>query len=290
MVKFLAAFMFVIIFVAGEANLDVRAAAVNDKATWLWNPMMIVNDEQEALTFLEQKQVNKVYIQIDRKFSQKVYQNFIQHAAGKGIRVYALDGAPEWCVQNGLTDQSQLMSWLANYQKASSKMQQFAGVHLDVEPYLYNGWTTNQQETIKDYQAMLMKAKNSLDALHLPIEMDMPFWFDQISYKNSYGKGLLSEWVIAHTSGVTIMAYRDSASEIINLVNNEISYAGKLGKSIDVGVETQKSAEGNDVSFFEEGETYMNQELSKVSNHFARVAGFNGIAVHHVGSWMTMKP
>ncbi len=43
-------------------------------------------------------------------------------------------------------------------------------------------------------------------------------------------------------------------------------------------------------SFFEEDESYMNQEIATVQNYYASVPSFNGAAVHHVGSWMTMKP
>lgn len=57
-----------------------------------------------------------------------------------------------------------------------------------------------------------------------------------------------------------------------------------------IGVETGQTSEGDAISFFEEGEAVMNQELSAVQNHYASSAGFNGTAVHHVGSWMTMNP
>jgi hypothetical protein len=157
----------------------------------------------------------------------------------------ALDGAAEWVSPKGYISQNKMISWLGNYQNASQAAQKFDGVHLDIEPYLYSGWTTNQAATIKSYQSLLTKAKNSTDALNLPLEVDMPFWFDEISYNNTYGKGILAEWVINKTNSVTIMAYRDSASMIINIVKNEIALAGKYGKSIVVGVETGQTHEGD---------------------------------------------
>ncbi|WP_160725172.1 amidase [Bacillus sp. USDA818B3_A] len=259
-------------------------------ATWLWNPWELVNNESGTLAFLEGKNVNKVYLQIDRDIPLNVYQSFIEKASAKGIKIYALDGGPNWVAPKGDRNLDQLVNWLQTYQKGSSTLQKFAGIHLDVEPYLYSGWSTNQAGTIKSYQALFLKAKSSAAALALPLEADIPFWFDETTYKNTYGKGTLAEWVIANTNSVSIMAYRDSAAMIIDLVKNEIALAGKYNKQLLIGVETGQTSEGDNISFYEEGEAYMNQELDKVKSYYAGTAGYSGIAVHHVGSWETMKP
>ena len=115
---------------------------------------------------------------------------------------------------------------------------------MDVEPYLYSGWNTNRAATVKAYQALLMKAVSSTNALNLPLEADLPFWFDEIPYKNTYGSGVLAEWVIANTHSVTLMAYRDSATMITELVRNEVAYGVKYGKPVVVGVETGQTDEG----------------------------------------------
>ncbi|KAA9032383.1 amidase [Niallia endozanthoxylica] len=285
-----AAVLLLFILVLGGLGLNVNAASSADRATWLWNPWMIVNDEEGTLAFLESKQVNKVYVQIDREIPMKIYQSFITLASAKGIEIYALDGAPDWVAPKGTTNQNKLFNWLKNYQNGSTSEQKFAGIHLDVEPYLYNGWTTNQAATIKSYQALLSKAKTDASGMNLPLEADMPFWFDEIIYRNTYGKGMLAEWVIANTDSVTIMAYRDGASMIMDIVENEINLAGQYGKSLVIGVETGQTDEGEGITFFEEGEAFMNGELKAVSNHYAGSPGFKGIAVHHAGSWMELNP
>ncbi|WP_046179559.1 hypothetical protein [Domibacillus tundrae] len=288
--KIRASILLIMLLAAGIPQVETEASVPNDQATWLWNPWVIVSDEAGTLTFLESKGVNKVYVQIDRDIPVNVYRSFIDKASAKGIRIYALDGAPDWAAPKGYINQNELMNWLSRYQSGSAATQKFTGIHLDVEPYLYSGWTTNQAATIKSYQSLLTKAKSSAASLTLPLEADMPFWFDEISYKNTYGKGKLAEWVIANTNSVTIMAYRDSAPLVIEVVKNEIVIAEKYGKSIVIGVETGQTSEGDAISFFEEGEASMNQELSAVQNYYAPSKGFNGIAVHHVGSWTTMNP
>ena len=77
---------------------------------------------------------------------------------------------------------------------------------------------------------------------------------------------------------------------ITELVRNEVAYGVKYGKPVVVGVETGQTDEGEAISFYEEGEAFMNNELAAVSSHYAFSKGFGGIAVHHVDSWKTMAP
>ncbi|MBM7650946.1 amidase [Neobacillus cucumis] len=285
----MAAVIFFAIFANGWGG-SAKASETETRATWLWNPWEIVNDEAGTLTFLKGKNVNKVYVQIDRDIPITVYQSFIEKASAKGMKIYALESGPNWVAPKGDQNLDQLMNWLKTYQNGSSELQKFDGVHLDVEPYLYSGWSTNQAATIKSYQALLLKANSSATGMGLPLEADIPFWFDGVPYKNIYGKGTLAEWVIINTNSITVMAYRDSASLIMDLVKAEISLAGKYNKQLVIGVETGQTDEGDEISFFEEGEVYMNQELAQVESFYDNTAGFGGIAVHHVDSWKTMKP
>ncbi|RKL67852.1 amidase [Salipaludibacillus neizhouensis] len=279
-----------IFIIAGSISFNVHALDKQDRATWLWNPWMFANDEDGTVTFLESKNVNKVYVQIDQEMSIPDYQSFIEKASAKGISIYALDGAPDWVAPKGARNQSKMLSWLENYQQESSTAQAFAGVHLDVEPYLYSGWSKNQAKTVTAFQSLLTDAKTRTESLGLPLEVDLPFWFDEITYKNSFGKGILAEWVIANMDSVTIMAYRDSAPMIIDIVKNEVAYAGQHGTALVIGVETGQTREGDRITFYEEGETYMNQQLEMVNNHYANYPGFNGIGIHHVDSWKNIKP
>lgn len=290
MKKLILAVLLASVFLTGGSHAKVMAFEQEVRSTWLWNPWMLVNDEAATVAFLKEKSLNKVYLQIDQDISMLIYRDFIEKAAAIGIRVYALDGSPEWVSAQGYKDQNRLMSWLKDYQSESTDTQKFQGVHLDVEPYLNSGWATDQAATLKSYQSLLIRAQDSASSMNLPLEADIPFWFDEIAYKNKYGKGLLAEWVIANTDSVTIMAYRDHAPQIIELVQNEILMAERYAKPLVIGVETDFSSEGNYISFFEEGEEYMNNELEAVKNHYSIGRGFNGIAVHHVDSWIKMNP
>lgn len=288
MMVFVLALSVVLAFTHGDKTYANNAS--QERATWLWNPWMFVEDEAGTLAFLESKNLNKVYVQIDQDISKAVYHSFIGKAQAQGIAVYALDGAPNWAAPKGFTNQDRLMNWLADYQSSAGQHARFDGIHLDVEPYLYSGWNTKRAATVKSYQILLQRAAASATELSLPLEADMPFWFDEIKYNNTYGSGLLAEWVIAQTDSVTIMAYRDSAPMIIDIVKNEMAMAQKHGTSIVVGVETGVTDEGSIITFAEEGEVFMNLQLDEVEAHYAGHPAYKGQAIHHVGSWMTLKP
>ncbi|WP_142393196.1 amidase [Alkalicoccus urumqiensis] len=280
----------VVLFAGTGAAGAVEEPMTHDRATWFWDTWQIHTEKEAVLDFLESRDVTKIHLQVNRDVPASSYASFIQEAGERGMDVYALDGAPEWAAPKGERHLQVMLTWLTQYQQNHEGAARFAGIHLDVEPYLYEGWRTNQAKTVLAYQQMTLAALTGAEALSLPLEMDLPFWFDEITYKNKLGRGVLAEWVISKADGVTLMSYRDSADVITELIRQELIYGEKHGTPITAGVETMASAEGAYLTFYEEGEAYMNQELEKLHGQNGSSAAFAGHAVHHVGSWRTMKP
>ncbi|MFB1081741.1 amidase [Jeotgalibacillus sp. JSM ZJ347] len=270
-------------------SIPAKASTI-ERATWLWNPWSLINETPDTLNFLTEKQVTKVYVQIDHDVSVDVYRSFIQGATARGIDVYALDGAPDWAAPKGYLQLRQLLGWVEQYQVASPADADFKGIHLDVEPYLYSGWNSKRATVIKAYQSLMKEAGDKAGQLNIGIEADVPFWFDEIKYKNTYGTGLLSDWVQKETDSVTIMAYRDSAAALIPLTLHELEHGQKLGKPVTIGVETGMTAEGDYLTFYQEGEAVMKQELDRVYDQVKNYASFKGFAIHHTESWKTLRP
>lgn len=280
---------------AGLAMFKQNAAAneqLMQKATWLWHTKEIVSNKDQLLDFMQQNQVTDVYLQINKDISVSAYKTFIQQASANDIKAHALDGAPAWVSKKGLASQESFFAWVQDYQLQAAPEEQFSGIHLDVEPYLYKGWKKQYRQTVQSYQALLMKANQSAQQLGLPLAADIPFWFDNRFYNNQFGKGKLSDWVIAHTDSVTIMAYRDQAlgsNGIIKLAQNEINYAASMNKKISIGVETQPSQEGEFITFYEEGQAAMWEQLQLVQNSYEDLSSFDGFSIHYLQSWMKLK-
>lgn len=261
-----------------------------ERSVWIWNAKILIDESKDPLAFLESKQINKVYLQVDATISKSVYQTFIETAHSKGIQVAALDGDAHWTTGSGTRPLDQFLSWLEQYQKESTEVQQFIGIHLDIEPYTTPLWDENRMKAIENFQQLVLQAKEKAQQLNIPLELDIAFWYDEVNYQTKYGRGILSNWTINNSDSVTIMAYRDYSNGIIRSVKHEIAYAKRVGKKVVIGVETMKSAEGDRVSFFEEGEEYLNTHLKNVHSYYSNRQSFNGIAIHHLESWMELKP
>ena len=81
------------------------------------------------------------------------------------------------------------------------------------------------------------------------------------------------------------MSYRDEATKMVDVSRDEIKYAKDNNKILFLSAETY-SLEGNQVSYLEEGKTYMNDELNKLRD---LIPDNFGIAIHNIKSWKELK-
>ncbi|WP_160035607.1 hypothetical protein [Paenibacillus sp. An7] len=223
--------------------------------------------------------IHSVYLQYSSKVSNETYRNFISSLQKEGVAVYALDGAPDW----GITDhesKDQFLDWFHNYQADVPSREQFKGIHLDIEPYLLENWETNQEEIICQFQTLLLQLKHFTENRNTSLGIDIPFWFDEITFDNKYGQGYLSQWLIQNTDETVVMAYRNFAegkNGIIDLSSQEVDWAEQENKKITIAVETEKTPEQH-VSFYSENKHTLASEIKLVQEHYkGRIAG---IAIH----------
>ncbi|RKD73344.1 hypothetical protein ATL39_1636 [Sinobaca qinghaiensis] len=263
-------------------------------STWLWDTNRMLSEPDRILTFLESKEAEAVYLQIDRNIPSSSYRSFIQRAGERGIAVHALDGASDWGERYSGKTPPPVFSWLNTYQNSAAPSEKFAAVHLDVEPYLHSSWNTDYKKSVFNYQKLMINSTKAANDMGLPLFADMPFWFDERTYNNKIGKGNLAEWIIKQADGVNIMAYRDKAdgpNGITALVSNEMNWGNVYATPVTIGVETMNLGSSESfTTFYEEGETYMQAELEKVRSAYSGYRSFNGFSMHHTYSWIDMKP
>ena len=261
---------------------SVQAQQKYTKSTWLWQTDTIT--DKETVQFLIDKDVTTVYLQIDTTMPNEMYAAFINKMQKANIKVHALDGGPEWDIANF----DALWEWLKEYQQEYSDLK-FTAVHLDVEPYLSALWIENKKMAIYQYQELLQHTQQQARDSNLRFEVDIPFWYDEVFYNNTFGKGNLAEWVISRVDGVSIMAYRNTVPALKSITKNEMNYAKKYKTPIVIGVETIPFPNEPQVSFSTKGEKQMNRALEKITKYYAKNRYFNGVAIHHVPSWEALK-
>lgn len=266
---------------------EAKAQGYYQKATWLWNTERIRSNPQEVLTFLNQNQVNLVYLQVNIDIPVSYYKSFIKESSARGIRVEALDGAPQWGLETERYRITKFINWVQAYQNAASNVEKFGGLHVDIEPHVLPRWKSDQAGVIREWQSNVAYLIQEADKLQLPVSADIPFWLG--NYFAADGKTTLSRYMISQYDSVTIMSYRDTAAAINSIAKKELEDATALGKKAFASVETKPSNEGDFLTFYEEGAAYMNEQLTLLHEMAKTNPSYVGIAIHDFDGWKDLK-
>lgn len=241
---------------------------------WWWN------DELEAelyLNFAVENGINEIYY-CSSEFGEKT-SLFINSANKLGIDVFWLQGEYQW-----LDDATPLFNKIEKYRKYQNDYpnSKFSGIHLDIEPHQNPEFENNREDLILKLVGLAdVLNKNYVD---ISFDYDIPFWLeDVITYNNVSGQAY--KHIIDIADRVFVMSYRDTADSIIDIASDELDYAQSIGKKIILSVECS-SAEGDKVSFAEEGRAVLKDELSKIKQVLNDKVG---VSIHHIKSFYDMK-
>ena len=255
---------------AGSAGLT--AAAPNTRAMWLWGD----DPAPAAINWAVQHHVTEIFVHVAPSVLTNGdlarMQEMKALADVAGIKLRALGGDPAW-----VTNHAAALAW----QQTVVSTGLFAGIHLDVEPYLTDGWTTDLQGTETAFLQLLSKLRAGST---LPLGADVPFWYGEYQV----GTRNLADEVLRRVNAVTVMSYRDTATgpnSIMAISQDWLNRGKNAGKRVRLGVETGPLADCGHCTFHEEGATRLTQELAVVDAETRQSAAFAGVAVHHYGSW-----
>lgn len=239
---------------------------------WWWDNRL----DSSYLDFAAQNGVKGIYCYYS-SFSQKT-TDFIAAANAKGIGVLWLAGKYEW-----IEDYDSLKAKVEEFNAfQASSQNKFAWIHLDIEPHQHPEFDERREELITKYVELTFSLKRDFPSLR--IEYDIPFWLDdEITVKGQTKPA--HEFVIDNAARVTVMSYRDSAEKILDCAEEEIFYAIKAGKPLNLSVETGEN-DDDIVTFYEEGNDFMMKQLSVVR---AALPDNFGIAIHHIKDWRELK-
>lgn len=242
-------------------------------AIWVWDAQYPFTHPLKFYTFLQDKDVDKVYLQINTTIPIGQYKSLSTKLNSLGIQLYALDGDPNWI--NDPTRYANLLTYL----KGQSAI--FTGLHLDIEPYLLPEWNSNRTGTVPKFQNTVSELYDYCQSRLYRLEFAIPFWYDND----------LLTFMLNHSDEVVVMAYRNFAeggNGTIDISSRIIDLADQLNKKVSIGVETTNLPE-NYVSFHNLGENAMIAELEKVRQTFQPHRSFHGFAMHDLAGWMALK-
>ncbi len=275
--------MLTLLILLGGLPMSSAHAQSAQKATWLWNTQLIATSSADVLQFAASEGINLIYLQINRDLDAAVYHHFIAAASAQGIAVQALDGAPSWALDSQRSQLQASLDWITSYQNTAGADERFSGIHIDIEPYLLREWKTKQTKVIRGWQQSVLSVVQTARQLGISASADIPFWLHTLYTADQ--QTTLSSWMMQQYDSITIMAYRDRADAIVDVASAELAEGVTAGISVYVGVETNASAEGNGITFYEEGAAYMKQQLQIVNDTASAYASFTGVAVHDYAGW-----
>ena len=258
---------------AGGSGLT--AAPAGTRAMWLWRDQPAA----EVVTWAAARGVTEIFVHVSPAVLTNGdlprLQEMKARADATRIRLTALGGDSAW-----VTDHAAALTW----QRAAVATGVFAGIHLDVEPYLTAGWSSDLQGTGKAFLGLLDRLRAGS---RLPVEADVPFWYGE--YRVG-GKNLADE-VLKRVTAVTVMSYRDTGTgpnSMLAISQDWLRRGTAAGKRVRLGAETGPLADCAHCTFAEEGATQLGQELAEVDAATRATPAFGGIAVHRYGTWRAL--
>jgi hypothetical protein len=217
-------------------------------------------------------------------------RGFLTACHRRGLNVEFLCGDSSWARAERHDDALGHLRAVLAYNRAAGAAARFDGFQYDVEPYLLKEWPAPGLR--RDFLRLFERAKAEAaegaprGASRLVLGAALPFWFDQEKF------GRLDRAVLDRLDYVALMDYVNNPTALIERAANEIAYAGKVGKRVVIGVETQALKEEPMATFFAEGNAAMERALSAAERHYGngKSAGFGGFAIHFLASYRTFAP
>ncbi|MGI5177086.1 hypothetical protein ACQEVZ_12215 [Dactylosporangium sp. CA-152071] len=255
-----------------KSTTDSKAKTMaGSRAMWLWSQA----DPAAVVPWATGQRITEIFVAVPWQPTAAQLarlKDLRTRTRAAGIRLSALGGDPSWAL-----DPASAVAW----RKRATATGLFDGIHLDVEPYLLPGWTTDQPRIAAGYLAMLDAVRTAGPE---PLDADVPFWLATVPA----GKGNLADAVIARVHAITVMSYRDSATGVVGVGADLLARGQSAGRPVRLAAETQPLADCAYCTFASGTRSALSTALSTVDTEAARYTSFNGIAIHDYDSWSSM--
>ncbi len=274
--------------------LSKKRNDINTSHLWIWGDEVIQDSasRDSLFVFAKAKNITKFYVESQRFIDSPLIESFILESAQNLFETEILFGSEKWSLEANhqiAIDLATKSVALATRLQSESKPTLFS-IQFDIEPHALHDWSSNTNslgtQLIQLYEKINFITKNS------PIKLSacIPRWYDQIMIHHTNKTRPLSEWIADLSDRITLMDYVDTSPIIIEDASQEIAYAEKAGKEVTIGVEVTPGILPETVTFAEEGEAFMNAELSKVVAAHKNSPAFAGIAIHEYNTYKKMAP
>ncbi|QST02593.1 hypothetical protein IMZ31_24390 (plasmid) [Pontibacillus sp. ALD_SL1] len=254
------------------------------KSVWVWDAEKMITEWDEVKPFLIENGVTDVYVHWNPSLGKDEYRFFIGELDGIGISAHALMGSPYWGLEAYQSHIKKRIDMVVSYNNEVSVENQFEGIHFDIEPYLLDEWDRDRGTVITEWKENVVYYTDYAKSHGFKTGAAIPFWLDHAGVTDV--DPTFYKTMIDHHDSVSLMSYRDRAlgsNSITSLSLNEVTYA--KDSKVEIGIELLPSSLSY-ITFYEEADAYMEEEIGKVRSCFEGEEGWKGIAYHDLFYWM----
>ena len=285
------------------------------RAMWFWHTEEMLKSPsgvEDVLSFAVEHNIDHLFVQILTKEDAGVTQisdpaemrAFISLATELGIKIHALDGAPNFALSDNHDTVLSKVQAVLDFNETANASERFHAVRMDIEPYVLDEWRiggASQQGVINN----LLKINQDIadliaqDVNPIDFGIDIPFWFDAknkngtykftAEYKGEYAN--LATHLIRMVDNVGLMAYRNKSTgpnSTFELSRGELKIADQENAAtVFIGFETiLPDGDGipEKITFGHLSNEALNDAVSELEAAASEYRSFNGVALHHYKS------
>jgi hypothetical protein len=207
-----------------QASSSARPAAASGPArqAWVWHPPAA----QTLVPATRGYGVTQLLVWVSPGFSHNAstiayLRGLRQVANAHGQTLTALCGDPSWAQTPGVAG-----AWAREVNATNM----FAGLHLDIEPHALPAWQTKRESLAEGLLKALRAVKSGV---RLPVAADIPYWYNTVPAGDGQS---LDVAVMRAVDSVTLMSYRNHASDVLSISGPEMAHAASLHKPAFIGI------------------------------------------------------
>jgi hypothetical protein len=253
-------------------------------AMWAWN----WPDSSELVAFAVAHRVTTAFVYVAPGFTDPalvppgwsvpawpLLTSLASTAASQPVDLYAMGGDPSWVL---------LPAVAADWATEALDTGLFGGLHLELEPWGLDEWTTERDRTIAQLLSCIGGVHAVAQAHAVPLEVSLPWWL----HRHTDGDGTPLDLAAMHRAdAVTVVTYFDSVEAIRGHATVGLAHAASLGLPVRLAVLTyQVPAAG--LSFVGTDPGVFESALARINRDHARTRNYLGVAVEDYSGWRAL--
>lgn len=147
-----------------------------------WNAIETEEELDALLQAVQKASVGEIYQYYrESELQDRVPQKLITRLSENKVDVWYVTGEPEWGLDETGEEIRRAISMVALYNLLVPEEAKFAGIQLDVEPYLTDGWEENRQEIMELWYKALYRGKTLAKDYGIRVMICVPRWMDAVN-------------------------------------------------------------------------------------------------------------